>query len=129
MATAARIDKELLAQLSDGPSGSPAYLQHKKLCLARFENHLKKNENIDLSLALQDDHRLETCLKSYFFGIRVPEVVDDPDKPGKVKKTGLMVPPKAGYAKNVKSVLFGVLAKEYKVRSRYIRSKVVIYSV
>ena len=42
-------------------------------------------------------------------------MVSDIDNPGKFKKTGSSVPPKLGYAKNVKTLLFGVLSKEFKV--------------
>ena len=116
MANTAKIDDEELAKLSEGPAGSPIYLQQQRRALERFETHLRNNEDSTLEKVLKDDQKLEKALKLYFFGIWVCEFVPDEAVPGKFKKTDKMVPPKIGYAKNVKSVLFGVLARRFKVQ-------------
>ena len=46
--------------------------------------------------------------------IRVDGVIQD-KKRGKLTKTGLKVPSKMGYAKNIKAVLFGVFTREFKI--------------
>ena len=107
-----------MIELSSGLAGSLKYLCSKEVSLARFENHVKKIEKLNFTLVIKDDKLLERCLKSYFFGIRVPETVPDKANPGKLRKTGAFVPPKIGYARNVKSMLFGVLAKEFKVQNK-----------
>ena len=114
MANTANLDEDTLSKLSDGPAGSAKYLRLKELSLKRFKNHIQRTRKTNLSEVLKDDATLEHCLKSYFFGIRVEEMVADPQNPGKQIKTGNSVPPRLGYAKNVRSVLFGVLTKEFK---------------
>ena len=117
MAQTTPLEPAELAALANGPAGSDAYLRQKERALKNFENHIKNIEHSTFSEVLKCKKELERCLKSYFFGIRVMEVVPDPNNAGKVIKSGKKVPPKLGYAKNVKSVLFNVLLKEYQVGS------------
>ena len=116
MANTEELDRNVLDALSSGPAGSSDYLRQKTRALDRFKSHLSRVEKTDLDTVILNDEELEKCLKSYFFGIRVPEVIPDEAHPGKSKKTGGLVLPKLGYAKNVKSVLFNVLTKDYKVK-------------
>ena len=58
----------------------------------------------------------ETYIKNYFMGVRVPENAKD-IKTGKLAKTGEMVLPTMGYARNIKASLFRLFTKEYKVRN------------
>ena len=58
----------------------------------------------------------EIYIKNYFMGIRVPETAKD-IKTGKLAKTGEMVLPTMGYARNIKASLFRLFTKEYKVRN------------
>ena len=104
-----------LERLSSGPAGSHNYLRQKEMAIQRFKNHVKKTSRLNFNDVVKNDAELDRTLKSYFFGIQVQEMVSDIDNPGKFKKTGSSVPPKLGYAKNVKTLLFGVLSKEFKV--------------
>ena len=62
----------------------------------------------------KDPEKFENLVKNYFFGIQVPEVEKD-KKTGKAKKTGKMVLPTMGYAKNIKASLFMVFKTDFKV--------------
>ena len=44
MANTAKIHDKELAKLSEGPAGSPIYLQQQRRALERFETHLKNNK-------------------------------------------------------------------------------------
>ena len=116
MANSERVPDDVMKEIADGPAGSKDYLTQKKRVLANFMNFVVdiEKDGRDLVEIVKDKQLFETFVKNYFFGIRVPETKQD-KKTGKVSKTGRNVPPKMGYAKNIKAVLFGVFVREFKV--------------
>ena len=118
MATSKKVTGELRKQIEEEDAGNKEYLRQKQRNLANFKKHIEEVEDCKepLEEVVKNLEVLESYVKNYFFGIEVAEVVKDA-KTGKLNKTGLMVPPKMGYAKNIKASLFGVFTKEYQVRN------------
>ena len=63
---------------------------------------------------VKDPDKFKNLVKNYFFGIKVPELEKN-KKTGKTTKTGKLVLPTMGYAKNIKASLFMVFKTEFKV--------------
>ena len=116
MTSTAKLDRHPLGELAIGPAGSQLYLRQKELAMRKFRNHVTQVELLNFDKVLKNDKNPEDCLTSYFFGIRVNENEADDENQGKRKQTGNKIPPKLGYAKNIKSTLFNVLLKDYKAR-------------
>ena len=117
MASSLKLPDEIAKDLEEGVvSGNKEYLAQKKRNMDHFKKFLIDVEHIDKPLEemINDPVAFETYVQNYFFGIRVEETIKD-KKTGKLSKTGQMVLPKMGYAKNIKASLFSVFVKDYKV--------------
>ena len=121
MASSLKLPDEIAKDLEEGVvSGNKENLAQKKRNMDHFKKFLIDVEHIDKPLEemINDPVAFETYVQNYFFGIRVEETIKD-KKTGKLSKTGQMVLPKMGYAKNIKASLFSVFVKDYKVLLRY----------
>ena len=117
MASSLKLPDEIAKDLEEGVvSGNKENLAQKKRNMDHFKKFLIDVEHIDKPLEemINDPVAFETYVQNYFFGIRVEETIKD-KKTGKLSKTGQMVLPKMGYAKNIKASLFSVFVKDYKV--------------
>ena len=92
------------------------YSRQKKRNLLHFLTYLREVEKVSepVEEIVKDPKRFENLVKNYFFGIQVPELEKNM-KTGKTKKTGRLVLPTMGYAKNIKASLFMVFKTDYKV--------------
>ena len=116
MANTEKVPDEVMKEIAEGPAGNKEYLAHKKRCLGNFKKHLEEVEKTgeDIENLVENKPQFEIYVKNYFFGIRVKETIQD-KLTGKLDRSGRLVPPTMGYAKNIKAVLFGVLTREFKV--------------
>ena len=116
MASSDRVPDNVLKEIEDGSAGSNEYEAQKRRNLLHFKKFLVDVEKVDdeVEELMKNPESFEDYVKKYFMGIRVPETVKD-KKTGKLTKTGEMVLPTMGYARNIKASLFVLFTKEYKV--------------
>ena len=116
MASSGRVPDNVLKEIEDGSAGSNEYEAQKRRNLLHFKKFLVDVEKVDdeVEELMKNPESFEDYVKKYFMGIRVPETVKD-KKTGKLTKTGEMVLPTMGYARNIKASLFVLFTKEYKV--------------
>ena len=117
MASSGRVPSNVLKEIEEGSSGSNEYEAQKKRNLQHFRKFLVEVENVNEDVAdlMKHPDTFESYIKNYFMGIRVPETVKD-IKTGRLAKTGELMLPTMGYARNIKASLFTLFTKEYKVR-------------
>ena len=116
MASSGRVPDNVLKEIEDGSAGSNEYEAQKRRNLLHFKKFLVDVEKVDdeVEELMKNPESFEGYVKNYFMGIRVAETVKD-KKTGKLTKTGEMVLPTMGYARNIKASLFVLFTKEYKV--------------
>ena len=116
MASSRKLPAEVQKKIDDGPAGNKEYARQKKRNLLHFQTYLSEIELVTEPIPeiVKEPERFENLVKNYFFGIEVAEV-EKSKKTGKITKTGKMVLPTMGYAKNIKASLFMVFKTELKV--------------
>ena len=116
MPKAAAVSEEQIKDIDEGSSGNKEYLAQRRRIFEHFTKYVKDVENCDLPIEdmVKDTENLGSYVKRFFYGAKVDKVKID-KKTGKKIKVGEMEPPSLGYAKSMKTCLFGVFAKEYKV--------------
>ena len=63
MASTAKLDRQTLDELANGPAGSLPYLRQKELAIRRSRNHVTQVEMLNFDEVLKNDEALENRLK------------------------------------------------------------------
>ena len=111
------IDQVEVERIEAGTSGNKEYKRQVERILKHFSTYLTDTEKEERSIEDVYAESSEVCeglVKRFFYSLRIDEVEVD-KKTGKKSKTGRQIPPKLGYAKNIKCTLFKSLTSLYKV--------------